>query len=304
VKLCKDDKELTIQTFEKSVRTVDSLKAYGRYDSLWIEYGKYYEGINQIGKANEIFIRAINSNKFKSLDQLTNIWCEFAEMHLRCNNYNDAYQIIKTSCTARPDKNDRQSLNVTHSLRLWSLYVDLEEKLGTFENVKSIYQRMIDMKLANSKIIFNFCDFLEKHMYFEETFKVYEQALNFFTWPSLYDIWVIYLTKFVERYNGEKIERARDLFEQVLSTCPKDKIKIFYYMYADLEEKYGLLNNSIRILDKGCTEVLKEDRPEIYSVLISKTANFFGITKTRNVFNVKYNFKFSVLWKFWKLTRS
>lgn len=305
VKLCKDDKELTIQTFEKAVMTVDPIKAFGRYDSLWIEYGKHYERINQIGKANEIFIRAINSNKFKSIDQLTNIWCEFAEMHLRCNNYNDAYQIIKTSCTARPDKSDRgQSLNVTHSLRLWSLYVDLEEKLGTFENVKSIYQRMIEMKLANTKIIFNFCDFLEKNMYFEETFKVYEQALNFFTWPSLYDIWVIYLTKFVERYKGEKIERARDLFEQVLSTCPKDKIKIFYYMYADLEEKYGLLNNSIRILDKGCTEVLKEDRPEIYSVLISKTANFFGITKTRNVFNVKYYFKFSVLWKFWKLNRS
>ena len=66
-------------------------------------------------------------------------------------------------------------------------------------------------------------------------------------------------------------------------------------MNADLEEKYGLLNNAIRILDKGCTDVLKEDRPEIYSVLISKTASFFGITKTRNVFNVKYHLKFSVL---------
>jgi pre-mRNA-splicing factor SYF1 len=287
VKLCKEDRELTIQTFERAVKTVDPNKAFGRYDSLWIEYAKFYESLDELGKANEVFLRAINLNNFKSSEQLSNIWCEFAEMHIRCNNYYDAYLIVKTACTARSDKKEKgQSISVTHSLRLWTFYVDLEERLGTFENVKSIYQRIMDLKIANTQIIFNFCDFLEKHMYFEETFKVYEQALNFFTWPSLYDVWVIYLTKFVERYNGDKIERARDLFEQVLSTCPKDKIKIFYYMYADLEEKYGLLNNSIRILDKGCTDVLKEDRPESYSVLISKTANFFGITKTRNVFNV------------------
>lgn len=57
-------------------------------------------------------------------------------------------------------------------------------------------------------------------------------------------------------------------------------------MYADLEEKYGLLNHAIRILDRGCNDVPKEEKPEMYSVLISKTANYFGITKTRNVFQV------------------
>lgn len=57
-------------------------------------------------------------------------------------------------------------------------------------------------------------------------------------------------------------------------------------MYAELEEEYGLLNHAIRILDKGCNDVPKEEKPEIYSVLIAKTASFFGITKTRNVFSV------------------
>lgn len=128
-------------------------------------------------------------------------------------------------------------------------------------------------------------------MYFEETFRVYEQAINYFTWPQAYDIWLIYLTKFVERYGGEKIERARDLFEQVLGVCPKDKIKIFYYLYADLEENYGLLNHCIRILDKGCNDVVKDEKPEMYSVLVSKTANFFGITKTRTIFSVRQYLK-------------
>jgi len=299
VKICKDDSDLTIQTFEKASKTIDPSKAIGRYETLWIEYGKFCESINQVGKANEVYLRAVNLNCFKSSEQLANIWCEFAEMHIRSNNYYDAYLIVKSACTSRSDKREKgQGANVTHSLRLWSFYVDLEERIGTFENVKSIYQRIIDLKLANSQTIFNFCDFLEKHMYFEETFKVYEQAINYLTWPSLYDVWLMYLSKFVERYGGEKIERVRDLFEQVLSACPKDKIKIFYYMYSDFEEKYGLLNNAIRILDKGCTDVMKEDRPESYSVLISKTANFFGITKTRNVFNVSiFILIFSELWR-------
>jgi hypothetical protein len=58
-------------------------------------------------------------------------------------------------------------------------------------------------------------------------------------------------------------------------------------MYSDLEEEYGLLNHSIRILDKACNDVPKDEKPEIYSVLISKTASFFGITKTRAIFSVK-----------------
>lgn len=34
------------------------------------------------------------------------------------------------------------------------------------------------------------------------------------------DIWSTYLTKFIARYGGRKLERARDLFEQALDGCP------------------------------------------------------------------------------------
>lgn len=55
-------------------------------------------------------------------------------------------------------------------------------------------------------------------------------------------------------------------------------------MYAQYEEQYGLLNNSVRILDKATSEVSKEDRLEVYSVLIARTASLFELTKTRSVF--------------------
>ena len=57
-------------------------------------------------------------------------------------------------------------------------------------------------------------------------------------------------------------------------------------MYSELEENYGLMNNAIRVLDSACNNVPKDEKPEVFSVLISKTASFFGITKTRNIFTV------------------
>jgi len=88
---------------------------------------------------------------------------------------------------------------------------------------------MIDLKIATPQVILNYCDFLERNHYFEDTFRVYEQAISLFTWPHIYDIWIIYLTKFVERYKGDKIERARDLFEQVISASTKDVILYLNY---------------------------------------------------------------------------
>ncbi len=78
------------------------------------------------------------------------------------------------------------------------------------------------MKIANTQTILNYCEYLENNHYFEETFRVFEQAISYFTWPHVYDIWIMYLTKFVQRYRGQKIERSRDLFEQVIASATKD----------------------------------------------------------------------------------
>ena len=61
----------------------------------------------------------------------------------------------------------------------------------------------------------SFCICFQENNYFEEAFKAYEKGISLFKWPYVYDIWNTYLTKFLERYKGTKIERSRDLFEQV-----------------------------------------------------------------------------------------
>lgn len=66
--------------------------------------------------------------------------------------------------------------------------------------------------------------------------QAYERGIALFRWPNVYDIWNTYLTKFIDRYGGKKLERARDLFEQALDGCPAKfaKSKYLCLNYIDI----------------------------------------------------------------------
>lgn len=163
---------------------------------------------------------------------------------------------------------------------MWSFYVDLEESLGTVESTKAVYDKILDLRIANAQIIVNYAAFLEVNSYFEESFKVYERGTELFTFPVSFEIWNIYLAKFVKRYvsiesllishsflflnQGEsKIERARDLFEQALEKCPAKSCKPIFLMYATYEEDHGLAKRAMSIYDRATQAVNDEDKFEV-----------------------------------------
>lgn len=86
------------------------------------------------------------------------------------------------------------------SLKLWSFYVDLEESLGTVPTTKAAYEKILELKIANAQVIVNYAKFLEENKYWEESFRVYERGVELFTFPIAFEIWNIYLSKFVKRY--------------------------------------------------------------------------------------------------------
>ena len=63
------------------------------------------------------------------------------------------------------------------SLKLWSFYVDLEESIGTVESTKAVYDKILELRIANAQIIVNYAAFLEENQYFEESFKVYRKIM-------------------------------------------------------------------------------------------------------------------------------
>lgn len=173
---------------------------------------------------------------------------------------------------------------VHKSSKLWSFYVDLEESCGTLESTKKVYERIFDLRIATPQIVVNFANFLEEHGYYEESFRVYERGLDHFSYPIAFELWNLYLSKFLARYGGTKLERARDLFEQALNGCPPKFAKPLCLLYGNFEEQHGLARHAMRIYERAARAVSDEDRFEMFEFYINKSASGFGIMSTRPIY--------------------
>jgi hypothetical protein len=79
-------------------------------------------------------------------------------------------------------------LRVHRSLKLWSLYADLEESLGTFETARAVYTRMLELRVATPQLVINFAAFLEEKNYFEDAFAVDHHYLSYRTFSLLFTL--------------------------------------------------------------------------------------------------------------------
>jgi len=285
VKLVEKDQNLLLQTFGEALRTIDASKVDGNLSEIWIAFAKFYIANDDWRNANNVYHKATQIN-FKTLDELSKVWAHWVEIHLGVGLTEDAFKIIKSALFRRISKNENKTVNenITMSVKLWSLYIDMEHNFGTVDTIRSAYKRCIELKVITPQMLLNFASFLQEHHYYEESFKVYETGLAMFDWPVLYDIWMTYLKTFVERYEEDKIERSRDLFDKVTITCPADKKMTFFLMYAELEEKYGLISHAVEVYDRMVEAVPYENKEQAFYIYISKVSNFLGITKTRTIF--------------------
>ncbi|KAK3581457.1 hypothetical protein CHS0354_031782 [Potamilus streckersoni] len=289
VKLFEGKPREIINTFTEAVQTVDPKLASGKPHTLWVEFAKFYEKADQVEDARVIFEKAVNV-PYKHVDDLASVWCEWAEMEIRHENYEGALKLMQKATTppsrkvSYHDQTETVQNRVHKSLKVWSLYADLEESFGTFKTCKAVYDCIIDLRIATPQIIINYGLFLEENNYFEEGFKAYEKGIALFKWPIVYDIWLTYLNKFIDRYGGEKLERARDLFEQCLENCPSKFSKSVFLLYAKLEEDFGLARHAMAVYDRATHAVLPEEQHEMFNIYIKRAAEIYGVTYTRPIY--------------------
>ena len=280
----KNDFNQIKKLYEESLNTIKINEAYGKLSEIYISYANFYEENNNIKKANEIYFKGCNLN-YKKTEENVTMWCLWCEMNIRQKKYKDAYSIIKYICTNNTNKYYKYNKNI----KLWSLYIDLEINMNknNEKQVIYIYNKMIEFKIANIETIFNFIIYLEKIKYYEKIYNIYEQSIELFTWPNAYDICLCYLVDFINHYKNEKSEIFRDIIQNIIVLS--GHLKIFYYIYAFYEEKYGLYNHCIDILKEASQNVKDDEKPEIHSVIIAKSAKYFGIGKVRLAFDDAMN---------------
>uniref|UniRef100_A0A671R016 Pre-mRNA-splicing factor SYF1 n=1 Tax=Sinocyclocheilus anshuiensis TaxID=1608454 RepID=A0A671R016_9TELE len=289
VKLYEGQPRQIINTYTEAVQTIDPMKATGKPHTLWVSFARFYEDNEQLDDARTIFEKATKVN-YKQVDDLAAVWCEYGEMELRHENYDQALRILRkaTAIPARKaeyfDSSEPVQNRVYKSLKVWSMLADLEESLGTFQSTKAVYDRIIDLRIATPQIIINYAMFLEEHNYFEDSFKAYERGIALFKWPNVHDIWNTYLTKFIDRYGGKKLERVRDLFEQALDGCPAKYAKTIYLLYAKLEEEYGLARHAMAVYERATAAVEPEERHQMFNIYIKRAAEIYGVTHTRAIY--------------------
>ncbi|CAO3686831.1 unnamed protein product [Umbelopsis vinacea] len=295
VLLWKDDKKKVVETYTDAVQTIAPRKAPGKLHTLWIHFAKFYEEGGDLESARSIFEKAVKV-PFASVNDLAEVWCEYAEMETRHESFDNALDVMgRATVTPRFNNINPLSVNfhdetltpqqrVFKSLKLWSFYVDLEESVGTIESTKAVYDKIMDLRIANPQIIVNYATFLEENEYYEDSFKVYERGIDLFGWPIAFELWNIYLERFLQRYGGTKLERTRDLFEKSLDGCPPKYAKPLYLMYGKLEEEHGLARHAMRIYDRATRAVSDEDRLEMFNFYIAKASAAFGVTATRDIY--------------------
>lgn len=278
-----------IATYTEAVQTVEPRLAVGKLHTLWTEFAKFYEKNNQVEDARLVMERAVLVTYVK-VDELAAVWCEWAEMEIRNDNHEAALKLMHRATAPPPrrvayhDDKEPVQARVHRSLKVWSMYADLEESFGTFKSCKAVYDRIIDLKIATPQIIINYGLFLEEHNYFEEAFRAYEKGISLFKWPNVYDIWNTYLTKFLNRYGGTKLERARDLFEQCLDGCPEKFAKPLYLLYAKLEEEHGMARHAMAVYERATQAVPAEEQFHVYSIYVKRAAEIYGVPKTRQIY--------------------
>ncbi|GAA5913892.1 hypothetical protein JCM8208_004990 [Rhodotorula glutinis] len=292
------DDEKVAETYTLATTSLNPRKAVGAFHLLWVHFAKFYEQGGTTGEADrdlssarKVFEKAVRV-PFRRVDELAEVWCEWAEMEVRNENYDEAIKVMQRAAAIPKnwktisfhDDNLPPQHRLFKSLKLWSFYVDLEESIGTVETTKAVYDRIFELKIANAQVVINFANFLEENEYWEESFKVYERGVDLFTFPIAFEIWNAYLSKFIKRYGGTKLERARDLFEQALETCPPKYCKPLFLLYGQLEEEHGLAKRAMAVYDRATRAVEAKDRMEMFTYYIARATSSFGLPATRPIY--------------------
>lgn len=281
------------QSGKKSANTTSSLsQVVIRLVSVYVKNLQDVEAARDL--LDRVCRRRSTAAGFTQSNDLAECWATWIELELEHEAWDEALSLARQSVAGEPkqlrnkssDGQERQRLNLTRTLRLWDLLLDLEESLGTVQSTKDSYNRAFEIKVATVQHILNFASFLIERKYFEESLTAYERGIELFAFPHAGAklLWKSYLTAFLQRYQGEKIERARNLFQRCLDDCPPEECADVFMMYGEFEEKFGLTKRALSVYKAMCDKVTPAEKYVAYQLLILKTIQYQGVAATRDIY--------------------
>jgi tetratricopeptide (TPR) repeat protein len=265
----------------------------------------YTEDLNDVEAARDLLDRVcrrrVTATGFGQAADLAECWAAWIELELSHQAWDTALSLARQAVAgeprqvaqqrsggggAQPAATSYRRLNLTRLLRLWDLLLDLEESLGTVQTTKDAYNRALEIKVATVQHVLNFGTFLTEQKFFEESFTAYERGIELFAFPhpGAKLLWKAYLTAFLQRYRGTKVERARNLFQRCLDDCPAEECAEFFMMNGEFEEEYGLMKRALSVYRNMCEKVTAAEKYTAYQLFIVKTIKYLGVPATREIY--------------------
>lgn len=68
--------------------------------------------------------------------------------------------------------------------------------------------------------------------------------------------------------------------------APPDAALPLYLAYAKLEEEHGLARHAMAVYERAVKAVADMARMHVYEIYIARAAEFFGATRTRDIYEV------------------
>ena len=275
-----------IAALQEALKTVDANRAgNGTPCEIVIKLVSIYEELNRLDDAQSLLDRICRNleYKFQKSFDLAECWAAWIELSLRQELWDEALSLARQSIA--PGKGPKR-LNLTKSVRLWDLLLDLEEALGTVQTTKDAYNRAIEIKAATVRHILQYASFLTQREYFEESFTAFEKGIELFAFPhaGAKVLWKAYVQAFVHRYKGSKVERTRDIFQRCLEDCPEDICSEFFLLNGKYEESYGLVKRALSVYQAMCQKVQPTEKFLAHKLWITKTTKYLGLTATRDMY--------------------
>lgn len=281
-----DQVDAVMAAFEDALKTVNPRKV--AVHQIWTELAAFLESKEAYDAARQVYSRACEWGQvdFGSVEDAANVFISAAEFEFRRDSVQDGLEIISSALSPGRKKTGNEAWDsLGKSLRLWNFLIDSEEARGATGACEAAYERLLQLRLAQPQHIINYALFREELLEdLDGAFKIYERGIELFNYPVAFEIWNIYLPKFVKRYANTRLERTRDLFESALQGCPDKFAMHLFLMYAKVEEEYGLVRNALAIYRRACGVVTSNDRPVLYNLLINKTIESQGAFSARPIY--------------------
>ncbi len=224
---------------------------------------------------------------FQDADDLAQCHASWVELELRQENWDMALNLARRAVAGNVGRKGKKAARgLSRILRLWNLLFDLEESLGTVQTTKDAYDRALEIKVATPSHVLNYAAFLKEKKYFEESFAAYERGISLFPFPHAGAtlLWKSYLRDFLERYDGSKTPRARELFDRCIADCPSEESPEFFLLYGNYEETHGLTKRALGVYERMCTTVPSFEKYTAYRLYIAKAIQYLGVTSARPIY--------------------